>query len=265
MNSNIKYSIIIPNYNKAEYIEECINSILNQTYKNYEIIMIDDGSTDNSIEVINKFNIEPLKTNRLQAGGARNLGLKNATGDYIIFLDSDDYLSSNNVLEKLTNIIKDEDLIFLNYSKNTYGDIKEIIEEKEELSLKIETTKQLGCPTKCFKRRMLEGIGFPECKRYEDIIFTLEAMCKAEKYTYFDESFFTYRKVANSNVTSEINEDVMIDIMEELFKIYKLCLKYPKYKLNLLNRIKKDKLSLRLDVLNELIETGNNKFREYFK
>lgn len=264
MNSNIKYSIIVPNYNKAEYIEDCLNSILNQTYKNYEIIMIDDGSTDNSVEVINKFNINLLKTNRLQAGGARNLGLKHATGDYIIFLDSDDYLSCDDVLEKLTNIIVDEDIIFLNYSKNTYGDIKEVIEEKEDIAIKIENTKQLGCPTKCFKRSLLEDISFPECKRYEDIIFTLEAMCKTEKYTYFEESFFTYRKVANSNITSEIKEDVMIDIFEELFKIYKLCLKYPKYKLNLLNRIKKDKLSLRLDILNELIETGNNTFKDYF-
>lgn len=264
MNSNIKYSIIVPNYNKAEYIEDCLNSILNQTYKNYEIIMIDDGSTDNSVEVINKFNINLWKTNRLQAGGARNLGLKHATGDYIIFLDSDDYISCDDVLEKLTNIIVDEDIIFLNYSKNTYGDIKEVIEEKEDIAIKIENTKQLGCPTKCFKRSLLENISFPECKRYEDIIFTLEAMCKTEKYTYFEESFFTYRKVPNSNITSEIKEDVMIDIFEELFKIYKLCLKYPKYKLNLLNRIKKDKLSLRLDILNELIETGNNTFKDYF-
>lgn len=264
MNSNIKYSIIVPNYNKEEYIEECIDSILNQTYKNYEIIMIDDGSSDNSVEVINKFNLNLLKTNRLQAGGARNLGLKHATGDYVIFLDSDDYLSSNNVLEKLTKIITGEDLIFLNYSKNNYGDIKEVIEEKEDISIKIENTKQLGCPTKCFKRSLLENISFPECKRYEDIIFTLEAMCKAKTYTFFEESFFTYRKVANSNITSEIKEDVMIDIFEELFKIYKLCLKYPKYKLNLLNRIKNDKLSLRLDILNELIETGNNTFKDYF-
>lgn len=264
MNSNIKYSIIVPNYNKAEYIEDCLNSILNQTYKNYEIIMIDDGSTDNSVEVINKFNINLLKTNRLQAGGARNLGLKHATGDYIIFLDSDDYLSCDDVLEKLTNIIVDEDIIFLNYSKNTYGDIKEVIEEKEDIAIKIENTKQLGCPTKCFKRSLLEDISFPECKRYEDIVFTLEALCKTKKYTYFEDSFFTYRKVANSNITSEIKEDVMIDIFEELFKIYKLCLKYPKYKLNLLNRIKNDKLSLRLDILNELIETGNNTFKDYF-
>jgi len=181
MNTNIKYSIIVPNYNKGEYIEECLNSILSQTYKNYEIIVIDDGSTDNSLEIINKFDVLCLKTNRLQAGGARNLGLKHATGDYIVFLDSDDYLTSDNVLEKLTNVINGDDLIFLNYSKNTYGDVKEVIEEDEDISIKIENTKQLGCPTKCFKRSLLEGINFPECKRYEDIIFTLEAMCKAEK------------------------------------------------------------------------------------
>ena len=264
MKNNIKYSIVVPNYNKAEYIEECLNSILNQTYNNYEIIVIDDGSSDNSLEIINQFDVKLLKTNRLQAGGARNLGLQYCTGDYIIFLDSDDYLSSEDVLEKLSNIITNEDLIFLNYSKNTYGDIKEVIEEKEDISIKIEKSKQLGCPTKCFKFSLLEGIRFPECKRYEDIVFTLEAMCKAKSYTYFEESFFTYRKVANSNVTLEIEADTMIHIFEELFKIYKLCLKYPKYKINLLNRIKNDKLRLRLDVLDKLIETGQNTFKDYF-
>jgi len=264
VNKKIKYSIIVPNYNKGEYIEECLNSIFNQTYNNYEVIVIDDGSNDDSLDIIKKFNVNLLETNRLQAGGARNLGLKHATGDYVIFIDSDDYLTSDNVLEKLTDIIIDEDLIFLNYSKDSYGDIKEVMEKHEDISIKIENTKQLGCPTKCFKRSLLEGISFPECKRYEDIIFTLESMCKANSYTYFNESFFTYRKVLNSNITQEIKEDTMIDIFEELFKIYKLCLKYPKYKVNLLNRIKNDKLRLRLDILDELIMTGNNNFKKYF-
>lgn len=264
MESNVKYSIIVPNYNKGEYIEECLTSILNQTYKNYEVIVIDDGSTDNSLEIINKYDVKLLQTNRLMAGGARNLGLKHAKGEYIIFLDSDDYLASNNVLEGLTNNLKGEDLIFLNYSKNNFGEITEVNQVKEDISIKIEKTKQLGCPTKCFKKTLLDGISFPESKRYEDIIFTLEAMCKAESYTYYDDTFFIYRKVVNSNTTKEVDIDTMIDIFEELFKIYKLSLKYPKYKFNLLNRIKNDKLGLRLEILDKLIETGENKFKDYF-
>ena len=94
-----KFSIIIPNYNKEDYVEETLNSIFNQTYKNYEVIVIDDASSDNSIEKIKKFDFRLFQTNRKMAGGARNVGLDNATGDYILFLDSDDYFTTPTVLE----------------------------------------------------------------------------------------------------------------------------------------------------------------------
>ena len=162
------------------------------------------------------------------------------------------------------NQITNEDIIFLNYTKDKYGEICIIKEEKEDIAQKIENTKNLGCPTKCFKKELLEGIRFPEAKRYEDINFALEAMCKAETFGYFEDSFFTYRKVPTSNTTTEITADAMIDILEELVKMYRLCTKYPKYKINILNRIKKDKLNTRLDILNHLIEFDENKFFDYF-
>jgi len=264
MNKKIKFSIIIPNYNKGQYIEECLNSVFNQTYKDYEVIVIDDGSTDNSVDIIKKFDVQLLNTNRMQAGGARNLGLKHCKGDYVIFIDSDDYLTCNTVLEKLSMLIKDEDLIFLNYTKDDFGKVELVNEPKEDIALKIEKTKSLGCPTKCFKRELLDGVSFAERKKYEDIAFTLEAMCKTKSYTYFEESFFTYRKVVNSNVTSTITGDVMLDIIEELLKIYRFCFKYPQYKLNLLKRIKKDKLALRLNILEDYIEFDKNTFYDYF-
>lgn len=260
-----KFSIIIPNYNKEEYVEETLNSIFNQTYKNYEVIVIDDASSDNSIEKIKKFDVRLFHTNRKMAGGARNVGLDNATGDYILFLDSDDYFTTPTVLEELNNLIKDEDIIFLNYTRDDFGQVKLIEEPKNSLEEKIATTKNLGCPTKCFKASLLKEIRFPEEKRYEDINFTLEALCKTEKYTYFENSFFTYRKVPTSNTTTEIKDDTMIDILEELVKMYRLCVKYPKYKLNILNRIKKDKLKERLEILNHSIEFNENKFFEVFK
>lgn len=265
MGNDIKFSFIIPNYNKGMYINDCLKSIYNQTYKNYEVIVIDDGSIDNSVEEIKKFPVDHfLITNRLQAGGARNLGLKYALGEYIIFIDSDDYLTNDRVLEKLSNIVDDNDIIFLNFTKNNFGNITEIINKNEPLEIKIEKSNLLGCPTKCFKKELIKDIIFPEQKRYEDIIFTLEALCRAKKYTYFSESFFTYRKVKNSNATSPMLEDAQLDILEEIVKIYRLCIKYPKYKENLLNRIKGDKIPLRLEILNELLETGNNKYYENF-
>ena len=260
-----KFSIIIPNYNKGQYIEDTLNSIFNQTYKNFEVILIDDGSTDNSLEVIKNFDVRLFHTKRKMAGGARNVGIDNATGDYLLFLDSDDYFTSPTVLEELNNLIKDEDMIFLNYHKDNFGEVTIVEEKKNSIAEKIETTKNLGCPTKCFKKELLDGLRFPEGKRFEDINFTLEALCKTKTYTYFEGSFFTYRKVEQSNTTAEIKDDTMIDILEELVKMYRLCIKYPEYKLNVLNRIKNDKLHQRLDILNHSIEFNENKFFELFK
>lgn len=264
MTNKIKFSIIVPNYNKEEYINDCLSSIFNQTYTNYEVIFIDDGSTDKSVEIAKNYNVNLLHTKHTHAGGARNKGLEIATGDYIIFLDSDDYFTTNSVLEKLANQINDEDIIFLNYTRDDFGKTSLVEETNNDISYIIENTKNLGCPTKCFKRTILEGLRFPECKRYEDINFALEAMCKAQKYTFFQDSFFTYRKTASSNTTTEVTGDAMLDILEELVKMHRLCLKYPKYKINLINRIKRDRLKDRLDILEHLIEFDENKFKEYF-
>ena len=98
-----KFSIIIPNYNKEKYIRRCLNSIFTQSInkQNYEVIVIDDGSTDGSVDIIKEYDVKLLNSNRLGAGGARNKGLDIAKGNYIILLDSDDYLYKNDVLEKL--------------------------------------------------------------------------------------------------------------------------------------------------------------------
>ncbi|MBR0467889.1 glycosyltransferase family 2 protein, partial [Candidatus Saccharibacteria bacterium] len=97
-----RVSIIIPNYNNGEYIEECLRSAIKQNYQNKEIIIIDDGSTDNSISVTKDFiknnkkeSVRLLTQNNLNAAIARNEGIRVATGDYVLFLDSDDVLEEN--------------------------------------------------------------------------------------------------------------------------------------------------------------------------
>ena len=85
------FSVIMPNYNNGEWIAKSLNSIFQQTFTDYEVIVIDDCSTDNSVEQIKNFNVKLIECKeKAYNGGARNIGLKNATGKYVLFLDSDD-------------------------------------------------------------------------------------------------------------------------------------------------------------------------------
>ncbi|MBQ3408636.1 MAG: glycosyltransferase family 2 protein [Clostridia bacterium] len=117
-----KVSVIIPMHNSSKHIKECVTSVLNQTYKNIELIVVDDKSTDNSIEMVQQFKDSRLKLIQLQqnigAALARNKGIDHSTGDYICFIDSDDYWVLDK-LEKQVNFIEKYDYIFI-YSDYAY-------------------------------------------------------------------------------------------------------------------------------------------------
>lgn len=119
-----KFAIIIPNYNYAEWLEKCLNSVLSQTYKNYEIIFVDDMSTDNSVGIAENLLKSPhkiikLKQKRLN-GGARNEAYLHISDDvdYICYLDSDDWLANNTVLEEINAALKyNHDVLFIGMLK----------------------------------------------------------------------------------------------------------------------------------------------------
>tara|TARA_R110000751_G_scaffold85000_2_gene169789 strand:+ start:6020 stop:6778 length:759 start_codon:yes stop_codon:yes gene_type:complete len=116
MINNILVSIIVPNYNGAKYIEDCINSVLNQTYTNWELIICDDNSSDNSVELINNYNddriISPVIHNENKgAAVARNNAIRQATGEFIAFLDNDDYWDPKK-LEKQVEFMLDGSYTF---------------------------------------------------------------------------------------------------------------------------------------------------------
>ena len=130
-------TIITPNFNKEFFISETINSVIFQTYQDWELIIVDDGSTDNSIEVISSFVnedsiIKLLQRDRLPKGGStcRNIGLEKAKGDYIIFLDSDDLLSETTLDKRLAVMQDNSNLDFAVFSMGTFyksiGDSKSI-------------------------------------------------------------------------------------------------------------------------------------------
>ncbi|MBQ9071775.1 MAG: glycosyltransferase [Bacilli bacterium] len=111
----IKYSIIIPIYNTEKFLKKCIDSVINQTLKDYEIILVNDGSKDNSEKIVKDYlkkygNIKYIKQENKGLSVARNIGVKNAQGEYILFLDSDDYLNKD-LLFNLSKVKNDPELI----------------------------------------------------------------------------------------------------------------------------------------------------------
>lgn len=262
----MKFSIIIPNYNKEKYIDQCLKSIVNQTIDKdkYEVIFIDDSSSDNSLDIVKKYSdIKILHTNRLLAGGARNAGIKAAQGEYLLFLDSDDFLASDDVLEKLYNSINNEDIIFLNYNRQTKDGVVFMQEKKLDLKYQVENIKTLACPTKCIKKDIVTL--FDEKVYYEDVYFTLYAICNSKTYGFFDEPFYEYRYVPGSiTKTEEISAKKMIDVLMQITKLYYLCDEFPIYKESILNRIKKDRLMDRIEILDTYFEKGINTFYDKF-
>ncbi len=109
MGSKPYFSIIIPVYNASKYIEECVNSIISQTMTNFEVLCIDDGSTDNSLEIIRSYDDYRIYTITQQNSGpsaARNQGIRVAVGKYLIFIDSDDYLINSNALQEIHDVLE---------------------------------------------------------------------------------------------------------------------------------------------------------------
>ena len=169
----IFFSIIIPNYNSKDYIKRCIDSVLNQTYTNFELIIVDDMSTDNSVDLIKEYNDPRIKLIELNKkrfnGGTRNVGIDNAKGDYILFLDCDDYISEENVLYKLNNFIRNNnvDLIRLSYIANK-NKVKAKVSIREENLSKLANTVFVAPWTKCIKREKI--VKFPENTLLEDVV-----------------------------------------------------------------------------------------------
>ena len=134
----IKFSFIIPVYKSEKYLPECIDSILRQTYKDYEIILVDDGSPDRSGALCDEYaeqytEIHALHKKNGGASSARNLGVKKAQGEYIIFLDSDDYWDSDGGLHKINILLSPEVDVVVFASKDLYEDAEgNVIQIKDD-------------------------------------------------------------------------------------------------------------------------------------
>ena len=221
MKNSSLISVIIPNYNSSQYLPRCLTSLINQKYKNIEILVVDDGSTDDSSMVIKHFvekdkRIRLFFSNHCGAGHARNVGIDNANGDYICFVDSDDYVSTTYVYNLYIIIKKyDSDLSCSGIEIKENGStkiIKPIVERKETFKqafITILNEKECGVSLcgKLFSKRILNNIRIPEGATCEDFKFLFSYLPLCEKGISFI-NYSDYYYVIRDDSVSSFNNTV---------------------------------------------------------
>ena len=219
---NPLFSIIVPIYNVERYLEQCIESVLAQDYQNYELILVDDGSPDNSIDICAKYakqysNIVFIHKINGGVSDARNAGIQIARGEYLMFLDSDDYWEGRTILSDLQNIITENnpDVIF-NYMSSVYPDKivnhyinrdKLIGSFKEDFQDLYQDGIYLGFPfTKIMKRELIlkNQLFFIKGRTFEDVIWSFSLVKHIKDYAIYRNCFYMYRRERKGSITSVV-------------------------------------------------------------
>jgi len=224
-----KISVIIPVYNVEKYLKKCLDSICNQTLKDIEIICVDDGSSDSSLEILQQYEakdsrVKVLTQSNQKQGAARNNGISIAKGEYLGFIDSDDWIDLD-YYEQLYNSAKtfDCDIAIADYIRIGNGTTKKRLHIKDEvivtdLDNKFKLCKQAKhpCPTnKIYRSELIkkQRITFPEGVYCEDKIFTCKAVYFANKIVSVPNTYYYYFRRPNSTVKSK--NDIITNSKEE--------------------------------------------------
>lgn len=229
MEKRVKISVVIPIYNSSEYLRECLDSIVNQTLQDFEVICVNDGSTDASLDILKEYEARDSRfvvvsqKNQGQSV-ARNNGMQMAQGEYILFVDSDDLLELN-AMEYLWNGVSAQDLDVLYFDAKTIYENQELAEQKKSMReyysrkdvyREIVTGPELFAKMRrddayrvqpCLQliRRSLlleSGVTFPKGIIHEDNLFTTELMLSAARVAHHSKAFYTRRVRDESTMTN---------------------------------------------------------------
>ena len=236
-----KVSVIVPVYNAQKYLGDSISSLINQTYKNLEIIIIDDASLDNSKEIIKKYasldkRIRPIYSEINQGvSKSRNIGLRTYTGDYVFFMDADDYIKENTI-ELMMNDAKKYNadlvenyhlIIYKNNNKEYKFTEKKVPKNnlvmgslKDNIDILTKSTYITG---KLIHKSLLKNLFFNEdLRRYEDLVFDHEIKNRTRNMLFQNKVLYTYYQVSNS-LTNSLGKKHMayLDASKEVLDIYK--------------------------------------------
>lgn len=269
-------SVIVPVYNSAEYLPACIEAIINQTYKNLEIILIDDGSIDNSLRVCNEY---AIRDNRIKVlhqenngvSSARNVGIELSEGEYITFVDSDDKLLENGInllvndiesfgadIASASKIHITSDQREINHRFEEGNDIS-VFSDTEALKLSLNFDRRMtSCHGKLFRREFIADIRYVEGKRInEDFYFVFLCCLKKPTFTYRNECVYMYFYRDNSATHTVFGEKFfdMIYFAEQKKQLIE------RYYPELLDMAVCMEVSTHLFMLNMFCKTTDEKYR----
>ena len=227
----VSVSVIIPVYNVEEYLPRCLDSVLKQSRKDYEIICVDDGSTDGCGDILDRYAEEhaAIRVIHRENGGlsvARNSGMRVARGEYIYFLDSDDFIHPQ-MLETTLHFAETEQADMVCFGmKSVCGEV--VIPEPiavNELSCRVETQPLYagGVPvsvwSKIYRRRLLEGIEFVPGIRYEDVPFSYAILMRHPRTVFVDRQLYYYEMRVGSISRSNLSE---LNLLRDYAKVLHL-------------------------------------------
>lgn len=267
-----KISVIVPFYNVEKYARKCIESIINQSYKNIEIILVDDGSPDCCGKICDEYaqKDKRIKVIHKKNGGlsdARNIGIKEATGKYIGFVDSDDYIAPD-MYEYLYNLIKQNnaDISICGVQDFYEGKefVEQLIEENIEILNKEDAIKELlndkkirsHAWDKLYKKELFDNIEYPKGRKMEDIATTYKLFALSEKIVLGKEIKYYYLQRNNGIMLSK-SSDMWIDY-------YELTLE----RFNEINKLYPNMVENKLSLLNTIVYLfvqDNNELKNYLK
>ena len=246
MNNNPLISIIIPVYNTKKYLRDCIESVFSQTYRNLEIILIDDGSTDGSGQLVDDYaksdrRVKVIHQKNQGLSGARNTGLKHVTGKYVTFIDSDDRIEPD-MIKGLLDALKESGANIAmcsfkekypngrtksfnnHHHRQVFAPASALTNMLQEKGFMVSTTMKLY-PSEFFK-----DIEFPTGKLHEDVGTTYKLIMKADKIVFIPNEYYIYVHHSNSIINQSF-DDRKLDLIELTDQMCDdIDSKYPKLK-----------------------------------
>lgn len=234
-----KVSLIVPIYNSEQFLERCISSIINQTFKDFELILINDGSTDNSIDILRKYKdidnrIIVIDNSNNGVSITRNIGIEKARGKYIQFVDSDDFIDENMLNNTISTIEKENsDLVITGLFLDIYNgnkvdtsiqtfprkNAKTKIEIAENVVNRLNGTYINSPVNKLYKRELIVDNNLKmkeDISLGEDLIFNLEYLSKCKSVVFEEESHYHYNMKMEDNLTAKYRSD-KLELMKILY------------------------------------------------
>lgn len=280
-----KISVIVPIYNVEEYLKDCLDSIVSQSYTNLEILLVDDGATDKSGAICDEYQRRDSRfraIHQVNSGlsGARNRGLLEATGEYIGFVDSDDYIERDFFDILISQMKKtNTDIVVCGYQ--TFGRTEEentIIEpgvyDTHELIAELLQNDSMPCYVwnKLYKRAVFQGISFPTGRRYEDVWVMHLIFMNAKRISVINDTIYHYRLRRGSitDLTRLNDSKELLESFEKRVADFKGTeFEYPSARgeMVLVRRLTLEMLDERIvdkDYVSLLMETGRRIWKEYF-